>query len=159
MSFADLHSARRSKQASSYIATTHSPDISTDEPTTSPAENCDKLNFHTEVGDDIYRSFPVSLQVRSSNMSGRSVWTTDKAMPGTVFYVIVNFLFKRSSVGTTLMMIQPHVAVLSNQYLDSHCSSCCGPAPPGSLQRCSQCQTVWYCHAVRASHSESRLVS
>jgi hypothetical protein len=53
------------------------------------------------------------------------------------------------SLGSILLSLKPPVAVLSSQYLDSHCSCCFGNAPSGGLKRCTQCRTVRYCNSVR----------
>lgn len=49
------------------------------------------------------------------------------------------------------MVTKPHIAVLSNQYLDSYCSNCFGPSLSGGLKRCTTCSTVRYCDSVRTS--------
>ncbi|KIM76188.1 hypothetical protein PILCRDRAFT_78079 [Piloderma croceum F 1598] len=59
----------------------------------------------------------------------------------------VKFLTRPPGTGSILMSAEPHVAVLSGQYLDSHCSSCCGPASSHRLKRCTRCQAIWYCDA------------
>jgi hypothetical protein len=59
--------------------------------------------------------------------------------------------------GTIVMSVKPRVVVLSNQYLDSHCTSCCSPATSNGLKRCTLCQVVWYCDAVRISQLVSLL--
>jgi hypothetical protein len=90
MSFADLHSARRPKQARSYVNTAaHTPAISTKEPATSSAESSDEVNFHTVVEDAIYRPLPVSLQMRLSNTSGRGLWMKDKVTPGALYSMML----------------------------------------------------------------------
>jgi SET and MYND domain-containing protein len=58
------------------------------------------------------------------------------------------FLTRRLGTGSILMSADPHVAVLSSQYLDSHCSSCCGSASSYGLKRCTRCQITWYCDTV-----------
>lgn len=50
--------------------------------------------------------------------------------------------------GSIILSVEPHVFVLSNQYLDSHCGSCANTAPMSPLMRCSGCGTLRYCNNV-----------
>lgn len=86
MPYADLQSARRSKQTRSYVNTT--PVIPTEQSDASN-RNADESSFHAASDDALYRSLPQSLQVRSSNRMGRGIWTKDKAMPGMVYSIIL----------------------------------------------------------------------
>lgn len=50
--------------------------------------------------------------------------------------------------GSVVLSIEPHVFVLSNQFLDSHCSSCVNAASTSPFMRCSGCGTLRYCNTV-----------
>ncbi|EGO03364.1 hypothetical protein SERLA73DRAFT_174827 [Serpula lacrymans var. lacrymans S7.3] len=71
---------------------------------------------------------PPSVEIRNSSVSGRGIWAKEK-----------------KEAGSILISVKPHISVLSNQSLHTHCSSCCGPAPPSGLKRCVRCRMVWYC--------------
>lgn len=61
--------------------------------------------------------------------------------------------------GSIILSIAPHVFVLSNQYLDSHCSSCANVASTSPFMRCSGCGTLRYCDSVSSPASvPTRLV-
>ncbi|KAH7921166.1 SET domain-containing protein [Leucogyrophana mollusca] len=70
------------------------------------------------------------MEIRVSSASGRGLWMREQCKAGSV-----------------LISVKPHIFVLSNQYLDSHCSSCSAPAPPSGLKRCTRCRVVWYCNS------------
>lgn len=69
------------------------------------------------------------------------IWYVDLEVPGE----FTDALFLQ---GSTILSIDPHVFVLSNQYLDSHCSSCAKAASTSPLMRCSGCGTLRYCNNV-----------
>jgi SET and MYND domain-containing protein len=99
--------------------------------------------------DSLYKLLPVSVEIRSSTISGRGMWMKDKALPGEQRYYFKSS-YSLLGAGSIMMSVEPHVVVLSSQYLDSYCSFCCGPATSSGLQRCTKCRTLWYCGAVRA---------
>ncbi|TFK41651.1 hypothetical protein BDQ12DRAFT_733136 [Crucibulum laeve] len=69
-----------------------------------------------------------NLEVRMSTEEGkgRGIWSKAPWRPGDV-----------------LISVKPHVAALSNQNLETHCSSCFGPGE--ALKRCQSCKVVHYC--------------
>jgi hypothetical protein len=150
MSFADLRSARQSKLSKSYIGTTNAPDNSTAESIRRDDGDQTRLQGNTRHAfDGLYKLLPDSLEVCSSTTSGRGIRTKHSVAPGMLQLLwIVEFLTRQTGTGSILMSANPHVAVLSGQYLDSHCSSCCGPASSHMLKRCTRCQAIWYCDAV-----------
>lgn len=48
-----------------------------------------------------------------------------------------------SQIGDILLSLKPHVAALSNEHINSHCSKCFGPGT--TLRRCTSCRIVHYC--------------
>jgi SET and MYND domain-containing protein len=150
MSFADLRSARQSKLSKSYIGTTNTSDISTAESIRGDDSDQARLDDDTRHAfNGLYKLLPDSLEVCSSTTSGRGIMTKDSVAPGMLQLVwTVKSLTRRLGTGSILMSAEPHVAVLSGQYLDSHCSSCCELAPSHRLKRCTRCQAIWYCDAV-----------
>ncbi|KAL4260767.1 MUB1/samB family protein [Pleurotus pulmonarius] len=123
-SFAALRTSRHGKETKSYVKSHESDAVVSHVSSISPPKQED----HDENG--LFNYIPKSLEIRSSDEAGRGIWT--KGI---------------SNTGTTLLSCKPKLAVLSNTYLDTHCSACFGPAPPAGLQRCTQCRTVWYCDA------------
>ncbi|KAF9236037.1 hypothetical protein BU15DRAFT_50600 [Melanogaster broomeanus] len=93
------------------------------------ASTSESVQHETESETGLYKQLPASLEVRRSENSGRGLWARES--------------FK---AGTVVLSIEPHAFVLSNQYLDSHCSSCAKAASTSPLMRCSGCTKVWYCN-------------
>ncbi|KAG6834370.1 hypothetical protein H0H93_010086 [Arthromyces matolae] len=118
MSFASLKKTRDEKRSKSYVQSLPS------QPVQSEGQDIKTL-------DEVLYSLPDNIEIRRSESSGRGLWSKTKYTPG-----------------STLLVAKPHIAVLSNRYLDSYCSNCFGPAPECGLKRCTTCRTVWYCGSV-----------
>ncbi|KAG6811187.1 hypothetical protein H0H92_008627 [Tricholoma furcatifolium] len=123
-SFTDLRASRQSK-AKSYVQSTNSTQSSSSTPPLQPSP--DEGQKLKDV-DGLFRSLPQSIEIRTSEHSGRGLWSKTSRKPGDVF-----------------LAVKPHIAVLSNQYLDSYCSNCFGPPSATGLKRCTICRVVWYC--------------
>lgn len=147
MSFSELKSKRQSKSSTSYVSALSGPVASVHIQSSPQASTVrDDVVVDTE---GLYPQLPPSLEIRKADHSGRGLWTRQPFKPGTTILRcfhgwIYCFLF----AGSIIMAIQPHVFVLSNRYLDSHCSSCVNSASTSSLMRCSGCGTLRYCNSV-----------
>ncbi|KIK95837.1 hypothetical protein PAXRUDRAFT_826610 [Paxillus rubicundulus Ve08.2h10] len=126
MSFADLKS-KRQPSSKSYVSVL-SPPASV--PTqSSPQASRSRSVQHDTTPGEFYKQLPASLEIRRSEHSGRGLWTRECLKAGTV-----------------ILSVEPHSFALSNQHLDSHCSSCAKATSTSPLMRCSGCATVWYCN-------------
>ncbi|KAJ7310714.1 hypothetical protein DFH08DRAFT_918265 [Mycena albidolilacea] len=121
MSFAKLKATRQVKQ--SYVTSNTLP--TSPESSAVPSE---AVHQHAEQTENIYKSIPEYLEIRTSPTSGRGLWTTKPCNPGQV-----------------ILAVKPHAAALSNERLDLHCSQCFGEGNHASLKRCTKCQAVYYC--------------
>ncbi|KAJ3553381.1 hypothetical protein NM688_g3643 [Phlebia brevispora] len=150
MSFSDLRSARKSKEARSFVKASDNaghatpshhesynisspaPDITDVGVAASPrnAMNLPSPGVDTTepVVNLLVRGIPDTLEVRKSAESGRGLYAKDSF-----------------GVGSVLISLRPRVAVLSINNLDNHCSWCSNPAPDRGLKRCTRCRTVYYC--------------
>ncbi|GJE86686.1 SET domain-containing protein [Phanerochaete sordida] len=150
MSFADLRSARKSKESKSFVAKSkisdtqeesenvhdaHTvPEVETDasEPQTASTSSSRSV----ELGDkplvipDIPIKLPETLEVRKSQDKGRGLYAKQAFAPGAI-----------------LLSVKPRVAVLSTSQLGYYCSNCAGPAPETGLRRCTGCRVTRYCNA------------
>ncbi|KAN0085790.1 hypothetical protein V8E55_006924 [Tylopilus felleus] len=128
MSFADLKSKRQSKSSKSYVSALSGPVASV--PTqSSPQASTPAIRDNVVVDTQgLYPQLPPALEIRETDHSGRGLW--------------VQQYFKSGSI---VLSIVPHVFVLSNQYLDSHCSSCAKAASTSPFMRCSGCGKLRYC--------------
>ncbi|KAF5364937.1 hypothetical protein D9758_008087 [Tetrapyrgos nigripes] len=131
MSFSDLHAARKTnsyvqssvpQNASNSSARTAS-DVG-EQPEQKPGIEPTKIASFT----GLYKPLPSALEIRVSETSGRGIWTK-----------------VHIRAGTAILSLKPHVAVLSLQHLNSHCSSCFASATSSVLRRCTKCHVVWYC--------------
>ncbi|KAH7907614.1 hypothetical protein BJ138DRAFT_1159733 [Hygrophoropsis aurantiaca] len=132
MSFANLKSQRQEKSRKSYVDVPQSSVSSNPETITllsseKADHNRDESHYATPNG--IYTSLPTSMEIRMTSASGRSLYMKEPTRTGSI-----------------LISVKPHVYVLSNQYLDSHCSSCSAPASSSGLKKCTRCQTIRYCN-------------
>ncbi|RDB18387.1 Histone-lysine N-methyltransferase ASHR1 [Hypsizygus marmoreus] len=123
-SFSGLKASRISKESKSYVASSSTSEKS---PTTHPLQPSSTEGENADSEQVIY-DLPSNIDVRKSNTSGRGLWAKAYHRPGDI-----------------LISVKPHIAVLSNQYLNSHCSNCFGSSPASSLKRCTTCRTIWYC--------------
>ncbi|KAJ7848665.1 hypothetical protein B0H14DRAFT_3086138 [Mycena olivaceomarginata] len=121
MSFAKLKATRQVKQ--SYVTSNTLP--TSPESSAVPSE---AVHQHAEQTENIYKSIPEYLEIRTSPTSGRGLWTTKPCNPGQV-----------------ILAVKPHAAALSNERLDLYCSQCFGEGNHASLKRCTKCQAVYYC--------------
>ncbi|KAL6299437.1 hypothetical protein BKA93DRAFT_742312 [Sparassis latifolia] len=134
MSFSDLRSARQSKQYRSCVKAVAS--IAQAAPPLRSAN--DKSERGTPAGTSdgcevvdlkgLHQSLPSYLEIRKTDRAGRGVYAKNA-----------------SKTGSVLFFRKPHVSVLSTSCIDTHCSSCCEPAPDSGLRRCTRCRSVWYC--------------
>ncbi|KAI9568086.1 hypothetical protein HD554DRAFT_2102896 [Boletus coccyginus] len=127
MSFADLKSKRQRKSSKSYVSTLSGP-VAPVHTRSSP-----QVSISNDAAVDtkgLYPQLPPWLEIRKSDHSGRCLWTRQHFKPGSI-----------------ILSIAPHVFVLSNQYLDSHCSSCAKAESTSPLMRCSGCGTLRYCNS------------
>ncbi|KAF9226289.1 SET domain-containing protein [Gyrodon lividus] len=131
MSFADLKSKRQPKSSKSYVSALSDP------PTSVPTQSSPQASTSGSVQHDtaldtggLYKQLPTFLEIRGSEHSGRGLWAQQS--------------FK---AGAVILSVEPHLFVLSNQHLDSHCSSCAKVASTAPLMRCSGCTAVWYCNS------------
>ncbi|KAL0958187.1 hypothetical protein HGRIS_000350 [Hohenbuehelia grisea] len=120
-SFSQLRAARQTKETKSLVNSQSENSKATTNETFQSAPSDFNAN-------GLYSSLPASIEIKTSETHGRGLWLKEPLKAGTV-----------------LINTKPRVAVLSNRYLDSHCSACFEPASP--LKRCTQCQTVYYCDA------------
>jgi hypothetical protein len=147
MSFADIRAQRNLRTRKSYVTApiSGSPEVSSHN--FAPVVECPVVL----PPDGLYQSLPSSLEIRSSTTSGRGVWVKSAHNPGENFShnnIWDITLILAMLQGSVLISLTPDIIVLSNQYLDSHCSACAGTAPVTGLKRCTKCRTVWYCDNV-----------
>ncbi|KAG6860720.1 hypothetical protein C0995_008163 [Termitomyces sp. Mi166 len=130
-SFANIRESRQSKESKSYVQSTASTQASSSTSSSQPSsvegKDTKDLDEIKDTGEIIY-SLPPNIEIRNSDSKGRGLWSKIHYKPG-----------------NTLLATKPHIAVLSNQHLDSYCSNCFGPSPASGLKRCTTCRTVWYC--------------
>jgi len=98
--------------------------------------------------NDLYKSIPPTLEIRSSEGRGRGLHAKIHLKPGVSASFHAPAEIKRSTPGDVLLSVKPHVAVLSITHLDGYCSSCFGAGNGGELKRCTGCKTVRYCSPV-----------
>ncbi|KZT10501.1 SET domain-containing protein [Laetiporus sulphureus 93-53] len=140
MSFSNLHSARKAKEAKSFVKAPISTISDVREDEAAPSSSVD-LAEDVEIRlaskplevvrlENTHRALPSSLEIRHSCETGRGMYAKSA--------------FK---AGCVLMATKPHVSVLSTSYLDAYCSFCCGPSPQSGLKRCTRCRVVHYCNS------------
>ncbi|KAF8122536.1 hypothetical protein EV363DRAFT_1436578 [Boletus edulis] len=130
MSFADFKSKRQSKSSKSYVSALSGPVASV--PTQSSPQASTSAVRHDVVmdTDGLYPQLPSLLEIRKTDYSGRGLWTRQHVKYGSV-----------------ILSIEAHVGVLSNQHLDSRCSSCTKATSTSPFMRCSGCGTLRYCNS------------
>ncbi|KAF9458385.1 hypothetical protein BDZ94DRAFT_1226398 [Collybia nuda] len=129
--FSGLRAARQTKESKSYVKSNNeSQQVTTTPVLLQPStEGQESLQLEA-VPESTVHVLPSGLEVRRSSASGRGLWAKALYKPGDI-----------------VLAAKPHIAALSNQYLDSYCSNCFGPAPESGLKRCTTCRTVWYCNS------------
>ncbi|KAI0826452.1 SET domain-containing protein [Irpex lacteus] len=132
MSFADLRSARKSKESKSFVsAANHGPGNTIEsaqaEDTTNTAKDIQKEQIEVFAQPS---GLPTSADLRVSPVAGRGVFAKVVYSPGSV-----------------IASLRPRVIALTTSALASFCSNCSGPPLHGALKRCTRCRTVWYCDA------------
>ncbi|KAH0834774.1 hypothetical protein J3R83DRAFT_10373 [Lanmaoa asiatica] len=130
MSFADLKSKRQSKNSESYVSALSGPVAPVPTQSSPQASTSTVRNDVAVDTEGLYPQLPPSLEIRKSDHSGRGLWTRQPFKPGSI-----------------ILSIEPYVFVLSNQYLDSHCSSCANATSISPLMRCSSCGMLRYCNS------------
>ncbi|THG96503.1 hypothetical protein EW026_g5345 [Hermanssonia centrifuga] len=135
MSFSDLRSARKSKESKSFVKSVitdaATEDVVITKDTFSAAQDGGSGNSEIVSLENMSVGLPSTLEIRKSAAFGRSMYAKEQF-----------------AIGSVLISVKPRIAVLSTAFLDSHCSTCCNPATPAGLKRCTRCRTVWYCDAV-----------
>ncbi|KAG6379628.1 hypothetical protein JVT61DRAFT_10144 [Boletus reticuloceps] len=130
MSFADFKSKRQSKSSKSYVSALSGPVASVPTQSSPQASTSAVRNDTVMDTDGLYPQLPSLLEIRKTVHSGRGLWTRQHVKYGSV-----------------ILSIDAHVVVLSNQHLDSHCSSCAKAASTSPSMRCSGCGTLRYCNS------------
>ncbi|KZV92993.1 SET domain-containing protein [Exidia glandulosa HHB12029] len=118
MSFASLRDQRRAKDAKSLLKSTGS----------APQNHVARRNGWPVVPNDPYE-LSESLEIRKSPSAGRTLFSRTLFNPGSV-----------------VLSCRPHVHVISNSRISSHCATCCTEVSETvSLKRCSKCAVAYYC--------------
>ncbi|KAG9311785.1 hypothetical protein JVU11DRAFT_8031 [Chiua virens] len=125
MSFTDLKSKRQSKDSISYVSALSGPVASV--PTQS---------LSTFVAQDDVLENSEALQIRKTDYAGRGLFAREHFKPGASILRYFTGEFVENCLpleGSVILSVEPHVFVISNQYLDSHCSSCAKAASTVSI--------------------------
>lgn len=167
MSFADLRSSRKSKEARSFLPGSFeqsslkqnrlAPSESegsleirdaSKEPTTVEAAHT-RADVTSAIQNLPIQGLPPSLEIRQSEESGRGVYAKEDFDMGKFLPSVCNsYIAETLYVGKVLISSRARVAALSTPFLDTHCSSCAGASPESGLKRCTRCRVVWYCDSV-----------
>ncbi|KAF9525238.1 hypothetical protein CPB83DRAFT_870963 [Crepidotus variabilis] len=152
--FTKLKAQRKAKEIKSYSSRTVAQDkeegLEIPEKRSSPRVEVPAKNAVVEpkLSDDLYKSLPQTLEIRvdnSENGSGRGLYSRYSRRPGKV--ILPGRRQKYSpyfqSIGDILLSITPHIAALSNERLEDHCSKCFGTG--SVLRRCTGCKIIFYC--------------
>jgi hypothetical protein len=151
--FSKLKQQRKAKEAKSYTSsaqTSHETEGFTNDSNMVPTRTTGPILN----SDGLYPSLPSVLDVRVNEKkpeTGRGIYSKIHWKPGesTPKEKVIGMLkLYNTSTGDVLISVKPHVAALSNDNLETYCSSCFGPGS-GSLRRCTGCKAVLYCDSVR----------
>lgn len=147
-SFSNLHASRQTKESKSYVSS--SPNVQKSS-TSLPFQPSPEGPTVVASSEEFIHSLPSSVDIRTTATSGRGLWANKTMKPGK-FYPKIDHnttrAYKNIRSGEAIVSNKPHIAVLSNQYLDSYCSNCFGSPTETGLKRCTTCRTVWYCDSV-----------
>lgn len=151
-SFTNLRSERKNKEAKSFVsgsssAITPNPVSGVPHDTTNQVVKSNKSEETSS--ESLYAKLSSTLDVRESPMTGRGIWTNVHVKAGKQparGIIVIHSL--TSYIGTTLVLLKPHVHVLSTRNLELYCSACTSPAPQTGLKRCTKCRVIWYCSSV-----------